>query len=76
MPLGKKTVRALSEIAFIVFLFYTNLLMGEFIRSRSKPNPMTLLSALNDIITPTNSLIGLVGAIVGYLCIELFRKRL
>jgi len=74
--LSKKVLRALGEIVFIIFLFYTNLLMGEFIRSRSKPNPMSLLSALTDILTPTNALIGLMGAVVGYLCIELFRKRL
>ena len=73
--LSKKILRALAEILFIVFLFYTNLLMGQFVRSRSAPNAPTFLSACADIVTPTNALIGLIGAIVGYLCIEQFRKR-
>jgi len=74
--ISKKILRALAEIIFIIFLFYTNLLMGEFIRSRSKPNAPALLSALADILTPTNALIGLIGAVIGYFCIESFRKRL
>ena len=73
--LSKKILRALAEILFIVFLFYTNLLMGQFVRSRSEPHAPVFLSALADIITPTNALIGLIGAFVGYLCIEQFRKR-
>ena len=76
MPaISKKIGRALAEILFIVFLFYTNLLMGEYIRSRSAPHAPAFLSALADVFTPTNALIGLIGAFIGYVCIEKFRKR-
>ncbi len=71
----KKILRALAEIGFIIFLFYTNLLMGEFTRLHNAQRA-TLSFAIWDIFTPTNALIGLVGAIIGYLCIERFRKWL
>jgi len=73
---SKKLLRALAEITFIIFLFYTNLLMGEFTRARSMPHAPTMLSALSDIFTPMNAVVGLIGAIIGYFCIESFRKRL
>ncbi len=73
---SKKLLRALAEIAFIIFLFYTNLLMGEFTRARSMSHALTILAGLSDIFTPTNAIIGLVGAIIGYFCIEGFRKLL
>ena len=70
MPvIPRKLLRAVAEIIFIIFLFYTNLLMGEFVRSRSKPNAPTLLAAAADILTPANALIGLIGAVIGYFCI-------
>ena len=76
MPaLSKKILRALAEIGFIIFLFYTNLLMGEFTRLHGAQRA-TLGFAIWDIFTPMNALIGLVGAIIGYLCIERFRKWL
>ena len=74
--ISKKILRALAEIVFIIFLFYTNLLMGEFTHARSVPHSVTLLAGLADIFTPTNAIIGLIGAIIGYFCIEGFRKRL
>ena len=73
---SKKLLRALAEVAFIIFLFYTNLLMGEFTRARSMPHASTMLSALSDIFTPMNAVVGLIGASIGYFCIESFRKRL
>jgi hypothetical protein len=72
MP-SKKAVRALAEIAFIMFLFYTNLFMGQFTRYRYA---RSLLTAFFDLFTMTNFLIGLVGAIIGYFCIEWIRRRL
>lgn len=70
---SKKAIRALAEIAFIMFLFYTNIFMGEFVRSRHAPS---LLTAFFDLFTLTNALIGLIGAIIGYVCIEYIRNRL
>ena len=55
--------RAVIEIAFIVFLFYSNLLMGDF-ESRNQ-HGKTLVSALRDIITPTNFAIAIFSALIG-----------
>lgn len=73
---SKKILRALAEIGFIVILFYTNLLMGEFTRAHMAERPLRLVSALYDILTTTNALIGLTGALVGYLFIEGIRTYL
>jgi hypothetical protein len=65
--------RALVEVAFIVFLFYSNLLMGEFTVANGRGK--TLAFALHDIITGTNFLIALVSACIGYVIFEFLRKR-
>ncbi len=70
---SKKIIRALAEIAFIMLLFYTNLFMGQFTRSR---HPTGILIAFLDLFTFTNAVIGLLGAIAGYFCIEWIRNRL
>ena len=70
----KPIVRAVIEIAFIIFLFYSNLLMGEFNRSAA-PNK-TLAAALIDIFTPTNFLIAILAALIGYAVFEFLRKKL
>ncbi|MGB8261791.1 MAG: hypothetical protein WCE75_15625 [Terracidiphilus sp.] len=66
--------RAVVEVAFIVFLFYSNLLMGEFTRSAGPGK--TLAAALTDIFTPANSAIALVSALIGYLIFEFLRRKL
>lgn len=66
--------RALVEIGFIVFLFYSNLLMGEFSRSGGKGK--SFLFALHDIVTATNLTIALCSALVGYVIVEYLRKRI
>jgi succinate dehydrogenase hydrophobic anchor subunit len=66
--------RAAIEIGFIVFLFYSNLLMGEFTASNSRGK--TLALALIDIFTATNIAIALVSALIGYLVFEYLRKKL
>ena len=71
----RRILRALSEVGFIVFLFYTNLLMGEFTRLHSAQR-VSLGFAIWDIFTPMNALIAVIGAIIGHLCIEQFRKHL
>ena len=62
------------EIGFIVFLFYSNLLMGEFERS-GMGRRNGLLWALSDIFTIPNFEIALVAATIGYLLIEFLRDR-
>jgi hypothetical protein len=66
--------RALIEIAFIVFLFYSNLLMGEF--TVANGHGKTLSAALMDIFTGANFLIAITSALIGYLVFEFLRKKL
>jgi hypothetical protein len=66
--------RAVIEVAFIVFLFYSNLLMGEF--TASSRHGKTLAFAIHDIFTETNFLIALFSALVGYLVFETLRRKL
>ena len=62
----KRLLRALAEIGFIIFLFYTNLLMGAFTRFRRAENPASILAVLYALFTPANELIGLIGAVIGF----------
>lgn len=70
----KLVLRAVVEIAFIIFLFYSNLLMGEY--TVSGGHGKSLAYAFNDILTLTNFIIALISAFVGYVVFELLRKRL
>ena len=71
----KKNVwRALIEVAFILFLFYSNLLMGEFERS-GMGSKKGLTWAIRDILTLANFEIAIVAAIIGYILFEFLRKR-
>jgi hypothetical protein len=67
-------LRAAIEIAFIIFLFYSNLLMGEFTAS-SRPGK-TLAFAIHDIFTGTNFVIAMISALIGYVIFETLRKKL
>jgi hypothetical protein len=67
-------LRAVVEVAFIIFLFYSNLLMGEYNAASGKGK--TLLFALHDIFTGANFLIALVSAFIGYVVFEFLRKKL
>ena len=66
--------RAVIEISFILFLFYSNLLMGEFTVANGRGK--SLAQALCDIFTGTNLLIGLTSAAIGYVAFESLRKNL
>ena len=70
----KHIARAVIEVGFIVFLFYSNLLMGEF--ERSGPGQSGgLFWALNDVFTTANFGIAIVAAVIGYALVELLRKQ-
>jgi hypothetical protein len=80
MPLGQPNpkrkspvLRAVIEIAFIVFLFYSNLLMGEFTVGNGRGK--SLAFALNDIFTTTNLAIALISALIGYVVFEYLRRK-
>ncbi|SPE21398.1 hypothetical protein SBA5_300042 [Candidatus Sulfotelmatomonas gaucii] len=73
-PRVKPIWRVVVEVAFIIFLFYSNLLMGEFtgVSGRGK----TFAFALHDIVTTTNFLIALVSGFIGYVIFEFLRRKL
>jgi hypothetical protein len=71
----KKAWRAAVETGFIIFLFYSNLLMGEFAHS-GMGRKLGLAWALRDIATIDNFLIALTAALIGFVLVELLRERL
>jgi hypothetical protein len=72
---GRTTLlRAVIEVAFIIFLFYSNLLMGEFTGSNGQGK--SLAFALHDIFTGTNLAIAVISALIGYAVVETLRRKL
>jgi hypothetical protein len=67
--------RALIEVGFIVFLYYSNLLMGEF-EGSGQGRIRGFAWALQDILTEANLAIALVTAFIGYMVFEFLRKRI
>ena len=71
----KKLLTILVEMGSIMFLFYANLLMGQF----TKTGPgwqYGLLWALGAIFTPANFIIAIIAAFFGYGLFEFLRRRL
>ncbi|MGD0963371.1 MAG: hypothetical protein ABSA57_05655 [Candidatus Acidiferrales bacterium] len=66
--------RAIIEVGFIIFLFYSNLLMGEF--SRTNGQGKTWAFALGDIFTHTNFVIAVISGLMGYIVVEYLRRKL
>jgi hypothetical protein len=66
--------RALIEVGFIVFLYYSNLLMGEF-EGSGQGRSRGLWWAVHDIFSAPNFAIALATALIGYLVFEFLRKR-
>ncbi len=66
--------RAMVEILFIVFLFYSNLLMSEFTAVNGQGK--TLVLALHNIFTIANFVIAMIAASIGYLVFEYLRRKL
>ena len=66
--------RGVVEVGFILFLFYTNLLMGEFERS-GNGEKNGLLWAMKDVFTSANFEIAIVAALIGYVVFEFLRKK-
>ena len=67
-------LRAMIEVGFIIFLFYSNLLMGEFTRANGQGKSVAF--ALNDIFTITNFAVAVVSALIGYIVVEYLRKQI
>jgi hypothetical protein len=71
----KKNVwRAVIEVGFIIFLFYSNLLMGKFERS-GMGQKRGIAWAIGDIFTAANLGIAVTAALIGYVLFEFLRKR-
>lgn len=67
-------LRAIIEMAFIIFLFYSNLLMGEFTNANGRGK--TFVFAIRDIFTSANFMIAIISAIIGYVVFEWLRNKL
>jgi hypothetical protein len=70
----KNVLRAMIEVAFVIFLFYSNLLMGEFERS-GMGQKRGVAWAVRDVFTTANFEIAVVAAFIGYGLVEFLRKR-
>jgi hypothetical protein len=71
----RSAIRAAVEVAFIVFLFYSNLLMGEFEKSgMGRRNGLSW--AIRDVLTFENVAIAITAALGGHAFFDLLRKRL
>ncbi len=64
--------RGVVEVGFIIFLFYSNLLMGEM-ESTASGRHKGLLWDLHDIFTGKNFLVAIVAALIGYVLVERLR---
>jgi hypothetical protein len=71
----KNAWRAVTETGFIIFLFYSNLLMGELERS-GNGHGKGLVWAVEDIFTWANFTVAVVAAFIGYVVVESLRKKL
>ena len=76
-PMGRYTpfLRTLIEVGFIIFLFYSNLLMGEFMPS-GKGRANGLIWAIQDIFTVPNFIIAVIAAYIGHFAFGYVRKKL
>jgi hypothetical protein len=68
-------LRAAIEMGSIIFLFYSNLLMGEFTHS-SNVLGKSLISAVQDVFSVTNFIIAVISSLIGYVVFEYLRKKL
>ena len=66
--------RAVVEVGFIVFLFYSNLLMGEFTQTNGQGK--NLVFAIKDIFTVANFVIAVISGMIGYVVFEYLRKQI
>lgn len=70
----KHFVRAIVEVGFIVFLFYSNLLMGEYERSGAAQS-RGLLWALGDVFTVQSLAIAVFAGFAGHFVVEFLRGK-
>jgi len=66
--------KAFLEVAFIIFLFYSNLLMGEY-NGTGLGKVKGLLWSLQDIFTLYNFVIAVVLATIGHLFFDYLKSK-
>ena len=74
LAMKKNIWRAVIEVGFIIFLFYSNLLMGEFERSGMGVK-RGIVWAIEDVFTIANFEIAAIAGLIGYIVFEFIRKR-
>ena len=67
-------LRALIKVAFIIFLFYSNLLMLGY-NSSGNGWHKNLFWIASDVLTKENFLIACIAAVIGYFTFEFLRKK-
>jgi hypothetical protein len=67
--------RTIIEVGFIIFLFYSNILMGEFTQSGMGQNK-GLLWAIQNIFTTSTFTIAVTAGLVGHLFFSYLRKKI
>jgi hypothetical protein len=69
----ENVARAAVEITFIMFLFYGNLIMGQY--TRTAPHHLPLVKALVNVFTFEDFVVGLVFAIIAHVVFDRLRHR-
>lgn len=64
---------ATLEVAFIIFLFYSNLLMGEY-NSSGQGQIKGFLWAIAEVVTVPNFIIAIISATVGHFFFDYMRN--
>jgi hypothetical protein len=70
----QRWVRPLVEVLSILILFYTNLLMGQYMQSSSHVGKSFWTIAAG-VVSAQNFAIGLVGAAAAFLLVEFVNRR-
>ena len=68
-----KITGSLIEVGFIIFLFYSNLMMGEFTRS-GLGHKYGFIFAVKEVFTLSNFAIAVIAALIGYITFEFLRE--
>ncbi len=71
----KAARRTALEMSFIIFLFYSNLLMGQYTRNDTG-HVRSLFVALSNIFSIENLAIAVVCAFIGHALFDRIRRRL
>jgi hypothetical protein len=74
MKNANSALRIFVEVGFIIFLFYSNLLMGEYDKT-GNGDKRGLVWALGDIFTIRNFAIAITASIIGFFAFEFLRKK-